>query len=289
MIDSFKRINKSRLYQLIVILFLYAAGNCYSQTDKCQIMTDSLDYIKLIDSSFMYGDRSEYDQAINYLRKAIDKYPDNPTNIMLINNIGGIYQLLGQYDHAIMSYSAALQKAPDAHTIRYNRALLQGKLKRNKEAITDFCVLIASNPNNQLYRYQRGILYLLEKDYDLAESDFMNIIDNDSESIKAREGLAMLETIRKNYDKAERIYDYIIDKLPQYAKAYEGRSRMFLMRNMLGFALRDANKSLELSKNNPSIELLQLRRDIFIQIGDKDNARIEEDNITKLKKKLNIE
>lgn len=278
-----------RIYALVLpICFAFGINITYSQNNDIKV-TDSLDYMNIVDSSFMYGNRSEYELAIKYLYKAMEKYPQNQTNIMLLNNIGGLYQLLGEYDKAIMTYSAALQKSPDAHAIRYNRALLQGKLKRNKEAITDFCILVSSNPNNQLYRYQRGILYMLEKDYDMAESDFMNILDNDNGSIKAREGLAMLETFKGNYDKAERIFDYIIDKLPEYAKAYEGRARMFLLRNMVGFALRDANKSLELSKNNPSLELLQLRMDIFTQLGDLDNAKIEENKIIRLKSKLNIE
>lgn len=272
-----------------LLLQLFNTYTLSSQNSAFNSVKDSLDYMNIVDSSFIYGNRAEYDLSIKYLQKAIEKYPKCPTNIMLLNNIGGLYQLLGDYDKAIMAYSAALQKSPDMATIRYNRALLQGKLKRNKESITDFSILISASPNNQLYRYQRGILYILEKDYNLAESDFMNILDNDNSSIKAREGLAILETMRGNYNKAERLFDFIIDKIPDYGKAYEGRARMFFMRKMLGFALRDSDKALTLSKGNPSLELLQLRIEIFNEIGDKESAKNEEKKLQQFRNKLKLD
>lgn len=231
---------------------------------------DSTLYMSLVDSSFQQGNRGEYKKAIDYLNKAIKLDSTNKITPMLINNIAGLQQLLGKYDEAILSYDRALKQDPDQETIRYNKALLEGKLGYNKAALTDYSLLIAKHPNNELYHYQRAMIYILTNEYNFAEADLKFILNKNNKSLKAREGYALLETLRGNYDQAEQLYNYIIEKLPSYSKAYEDRARMFLSRNMVGFALRDAEKALELSKNKPRSDLFILRAEIYKAMGNRE-------------------
>lgn len=266
---------KTAIIILIEVLIPFIS---IAQDNKNKIADSISDtrYMQLIDSSFIAGDGAKYEKAIEYLQRAISIDKDNPMNVMLLNNIAGIYQLLGKYDDALLNYSAALSQNPDQETIRYNRALLEAKTGKNKAAITDYSLLIAQRSKNQLYRYQRAMVYIILREYDLAENDLRYIIAEDKTSLKAKEGYALLETMRGNYNKAERLYNYIIEKLPNYSNAYEGRARMFLASGMAGFALRDTNKALEVSKNKPSAELFTLRAEIFTALGDKENAKISE-------------
>lgn len=262
-----KLLKMTRILKLLgLLLFLVLAHNIEAQQG-----VDST-YLRLIDSCYIAGDEGKYQKAISYLERAINLQPKHPMTPYLMGNIAGLEQLEGRYDRALLAYDAALKKAPDLDELRFNRALLSAKLGRQKEALTDYSLLIARHPKNELYRYHRAMLYILEQRYDEAEIDLKYILEQNSESLKAREGYALLETIRGRYDEAERLYDYLVERLSSTPQIYEGRARLYLKRNMMGYALRDTNKAFELSHGKPSAQLYLLRSEINERLGDKKAA-----------------
>lgn len=233
-------------------------------------------YLTLIDSSYYYGGRAEYEQAARCLQAAMQTQPKHPLNVYLLNNLGGVQQLIGQNDEALLSYSAALEQNAEELTVRYNRAKLYERLGKLKAAITDFSLIIARLPKDELYRYQRAMLYMLTKEYDLAELDLSAILEQSPESLKARIGYAMLETARERYDEAERLYDHLVNRLPKSWEVYEGRARLYLSRGMKGYAVRDINKAFDLAKPVPPASLYRLRSAISFAMGD-DKAALRDE------------
>lgn len=230
-------------------------------------------YLALIDSSFMYGGARKWSEAEQALKAAIALKPNAPMNAYLLNNLGGLQQMQGRVDEAILSYSAALERMPDEQNIRYNRARLFSLSGRHGAAITDYSLLIARAPENELYLYQRAMTYLLSGNLNLADTDLTTLIDRNGESLKARMAYALLETMRENYDNAERLYDYLVSKLPRHAEVYEGRARLYLAKGMKGYAQRDVDKAIELSRTNPSPSLYRLRAELARRDGDEDAAQ----------------
>ena len=235
-------------------------------------LRDSTRYLALIDSSFNAGNKGDYSAAESFLKKAIELIPQHPTNIYLLNNLGGVQQLLGKKEDALDSYSKALKRQPDNATTRFNRARLYALTGKHNAAVTDYSLLIAKAPSNELYLYQRAMSYMLMRQYDLAEHDLKTIVEHNGESLKARLGYGLLETARGRYNEAERIFDYLVTKLSTNADVYEGRARLYLARKMKGYALRDMAKAFELSKGRPSPTLLRLRAEINEGLGDKHSA-----------------
>ncbi len=278
-------INKLLKISLLSLTLLSLNGTLKAQGEEKNQQTDR--YLNLIDSSFVASSASDYALAETYLRKAINFNERHPLNTYLLNNLGGLQQIQGKLDEALMSYSAALTKNPDEQTIRFNRARLYALRGKHKAAITDFSILLSLAPNNELYHYQRAMSCLLAKDYGMAELDLMEILKLSPKSLKARIGLALLHTMKKDYDKAEQIYDYLVQQLPQSAEVYEGRARMYLARDMKGFAIRDMNKAFELSKISISPSLYRLRAEVNEQIGEKKKA--EEDLERALKLELSLD
>ncbi len=251
----------------LIILFLFTLNQGVKAQDKVKV--DSTDaYFILIDSSFMASSVGDYALAETYLKKAIQEKEEQALNIYLLNNLGGLQQIQGKFDEAIMSYTAALVKDSEEKTIRFNRAKLYALIGKHKAAITDYSILVSQAPTNELYLYQRAMSYLLSKDYDLAELDLSDILKLSPKSLKARIGLALLHTMKKDFDKAEQIYDYLVEHLPNSADVYEGRARMYLARNMKGFAIRDMNKAFELSKVSVSPSLYRLKANVLMDMGD---------------------
>ncbi len=272
----------------IILLFLLLASTSKSVKAQKKVQVDSINnYLALIDSSFIASSAQNYSLAENYLSKAMKINEKHPLNVYLLNNLGALQQIQGKFNEAVMSYSAALVKNPDEQTIRFNRAKLYALKGQHKAAITDYSILMSLAPKNELYLYQRAMSYLLVKNYDLADLDLSEILTLSPSSLKARIGLALLETMRGNYDKAERIYDYLIEQLPKSSDVYEGRARMYLARQMKGFALRDMNKAFELAKLSVSPSLYRLRAELMQEIGEE--AKAKQDLETALKLELNLD
>lgn len=256
------------LYTILLFLGLYQGARAqFAQP------ADSLRYVALIDSSIMSGNLGQFERAEKFLGEAIQLAPKHPANVYLLNNLGGVQQIQGKTEAAILSFTAALERMPDEQTIRLNRARLFALLNKHQAAITDYSLLVAQHPKNELYLYQRAMSYMLTKQYDLAEVDLSQIIQNNGESLKARLGYALLETARGRYDEAERLFDYLVSKLARTPEVYEGRARLYLARKMKGYAMRDVQKAFELSKGKVAAPLYRLRADIAEAMGDPEGAK----------------
>ncbi len=280
-------VTKISIINKVVLLVLLLTASQVLQAQKLAV-GDTIDrYLSLIDSSFTASSQNDYALAERYLSQAMQVKEHHPLNIYLLNNLGALQQIQGKFDEAEMSYGVALLKNPDEQTIRFNRAKLYALIGKHKAAITDYSILVSQAPKNELYLYHRAMSYLLVKNYDLADLDLSEILKLSPNSLKARIGLALLETMRGNYDKAERIYDYLVEQLPKSSEVYEGRARMYLARQMKGFALRDMNKAFELAKLNVSPSLYRLRGELMQAIGE--GARAKEDLEAALKLELNLD
>lgn len=260
-------------FALSIVITLLLIGRA---TAQFRSSTDSLNYIALIDSSFLAGNQGKYAEAEGYLSRAIQQYPKLPSSLYLLNNLAALQQLQGKVEAAILSYSSALDRLPEEQTIRLNRARLFALSGKHQSAIMDYTLLASQSPKNELYLYQRAMSYMLEGNYALAEADLSRIIELNDNSLKARLGYALLQTAQQHYDEAERLFDYLISKLGNSPEVYEGRARLYHARKMQGFALRDVEKAFELSGRNISPTLYRLRADIKRSMGQERSAQDDE-------------
>lgn len=251
----------------LVLMLLVGMTTAQGQTDSTKI-AENTPYLQWINRSYDLGNEGRYEEAIKALDSALKAEPNNRLNPVLLNNMAGLYQLLGDQEKAIVIYNAAVKKQPDNQTIRHNRALLFGKMKRDKEAITDYTLLIGMASQNEVYLYQRAMLYLANNQYDEAKKDLERLLNINNNSLKARLGYAMLQTITKQYDEAERLYDYVISKIPKNPEPYAGRARLFLAKGMTGYALRDINRAFELADKKPTPEMYVIRGEVNMALKD---------------------
>lgn len=259
----------------ICVVWMHWAGRAQTAIPEGVSARDSL-YLRQIDSSYTYIGSGDWALAEEALRAAIRTQPQHPMTAYLLSNIASLEHIQGEVDQAILTYSAALERAPQEQTIRANRAKLFALIGRHTSAITDYDILVALAPTNEVYRYQRAMAYMMTERYELAESDLKYIIEHNGESLKARLGYALLSTMRKQYDEAERLYDYLVGKLPRSSEVYEGRARLYLARGMRGFAERDMRKAFELAGNRPSATLYRLRAELSRLVGDTETAERDE-------------
>lgn len=270
---------------LVLLVFMLPSG-AWAQQHQDSLSHEQTLYLAEIDSSFLALSAQDLPKAETHFRRAMRILPQHPLNAYLLNNIGGLQQMQGRIDEAILSYSAALERMPEEQITRFNRARLYALQGKHQAASTDYSILVAQSPKSELYLYQRAMSYMLEGKYELADLDLRAIIDANNESLKARLGYALLETMRGNYDAAERLYDYLVSRLARSAEVYEGRARLYLARGMRGYAQRDIDKAFDLSGANKSATLYRLRAELARLSGDKTSAERDEATARSIESRL---
>ena len=210
--------------------------------------------------SFDHIDQNQLDSAELALTEAMRLEPANPVNAMLLSNLGTLQRRNGKMPEAIVSYTAALSRAPQNMTFLANRASLFSEMGQPQNALIDYSVLLEQNPADEDVLYQRGMLYLQLKNYEAAQIDFERIVELNPQTLDGRIGIASLCKLRREYDEAERIYIYLIDQIKDSPELYAGRAELYLLMEKSGKAMSDANRAIALQpENNPYVYILRAR------------------------------
>jgi len=231
-------------------------------------------YEELVNTFYDYEEMNDLPAAEECLKAAMRLDPANKLNFALLTNLGTIQRRQGNFDDALLSYSAALNQQPGNETILENRALLYTDMGEMELAMSDYQTLLAINPQHEEALYQRGLLYLRSENLMLAEMDFERIMEINQETVKGRLGIAILEKVRKHYTESEDILNYLISKYPNYILLYEERAELFLLTNRRSRAMADLNKVFA-ETPNPSAEMFVLRGRIKLAQFEKESAAID--------------
>ena len=161
-----------------------------------------------------YTSLERYDRALENFEKAEDIDPDDAETYF---NRGYLYQQQGLYSDAINDYDTAISKKEDYGEAYYRLGLTKYELDQVEEALTDFERASTLRPNSPYVHYWLG----------LTKEDL------------GQEGL-------KDFDEAIRLK-------PDYFDAYFERGLVLKELQEYPSALDDFNKAIELSPNDISV------------------------------------
>jgi tetratricopeptide (TPR) repeat protein len=232
-----------------------------------------------LDLYFQAIDQNQLDSAEFYLKTVLKSDPAGPLNPLLLNNLGTVQRRRGEWDEALISYSAALGQYPRNPLILENRASLFAEMGKTENAILDYSTLLEVKPDDPEALYQQGLLYLQLKNSDRAEADFKRMLELNPNGLYARIGFAALAKLRGDYPEAEKIYNYLLDKEPENAGLYAGRAELYLLMEKPGKAASDATQAIRLSKTeDPYMYVIRYRankmlRDKKFALKDLEKAR----------------
>lgn len=103
---------------------------------------DSLNYV-----AYMWAERGQkLDEALGYIRKALEARPDNAA---YIDTLGWIYFMQQRYDEALREISRALELLPDDPTITEHMGDVKEKLGRADEALDWWKKSFVLDPDNE--------------------------------------------------------------------------------------------------------------------------------------------
>ncbi|GBU08262.1 hypothetical protein AwDysgo_15930 [Bacteroidales bacterium] len=259
---------------IYIFFLLNAAGLC------------AQDYETLIALSFEYVQAENLNAAKQVLIEALRLEPANARNVLLLSNLGTLQRQTGENKDALLSYTAALSRAPTSTSILANRARLFVELNQAQDAIMDYTMLLQLLPHDNETYYQRGLLYLQTKNIEAAQADFEHLLAANENTLQGRLGMAKVAIFRNEYEDAEKIYYFLIEKLPQLSDLYVGRAELYLLMGKNAAALRDVNKAMSLKekdKEDPDAYLYELRALCKEQIFEYKDAEKDREQANKIK------
>ncbi len=194
-----------------------------------------------------------YDAAA-HLESAMRLEPGNPTNVLLMSNLGIVRLNAGEDSLALAILNDAHRIAPASVTVLNNRAKVLNAMGRSSEAYNDYSLILEIDSTAIEPRFMRGIMSVYSGDTITAKKDFaiLQVLDPDSENTAI--GLAAL------YSATNRPLDAII----QYTKLininpdieyYSGRAACYLLTKQLSEASADIAEGLKINPNDAEFYL----------------------------------
>lgn len=251
-----------KLY-IVLILILTSSYTLFAQKDYEGFVKDALDYTE----------KRDFAAAEQSYKAALRKEPANPSNVMLLMNLGTMQRYLGKFEEALISYNVVVQKYPTLSHILMSRALLYCDMNRYEDALKDYNTVILHKPDDKEALYERGLLHISLRNLDAAEGDFKTILSLDEKNPKAQTGIAMIFKRRGDWKEAELLYTDLIAKDKKNGELYANRAECYLYLKKLRSMSDDLDKALEYGYDDVSVTVLkgQLRLAQF----DKAAAKVE--------------
>ena len=163
---------------ICLILFLLCVGMVHAQ-EKGEAVNPSpteLDAVKELNKATGLMLKSEYKEAIEFLKKAIEL---NPEFSEAYYNLGISYERLGKHKDAIEMLKKTIELSPDNPNAYYALGYVYYQKKKYKKAIDAFEHTVSLQPNNAFAFKKLGSSYLKvgEKDKALEQQQVLEKLD----------------------------------------------------------------------------------------------------------------
>lgn len=207
--------------------------------------TESL-YFKKIDEADKACAEGLWHEAENALVEALRAEPANPSNVLLISNLGIIRFNMGQDSLAIATLNDAHSMAPASVTILSNRAKVLAANGYDDEAYLDYSRIIELDSLEISARLPRCLYALRRHDFRTAKSDMEFMEQNFPGKIETEIAGAAVRSGTGDFAGAIPYYSRILleRKDPEY---YSGRAYCYLLTGSLQEASDDINSALAIT------------------------------------------
>ena len=199
-------------------------------------------YKVLFNRGVEYGNKGNYDQAIEDFNEALRIKPDDKVALYYR---AGAYRFKGNYDRAIEDYNAALRIEPDYQDALRARGLAYVGKGNYDRAIEDYTAALRIKPDLLALLF-RGVAYYNKGNYDRAIEDYTAAlrIKPDHQYALYWRGLAYVG--KGNYDRAIEDYNAALRIKPDYLEALSYRGFAYAKKGNDDRAIEDYNAALRI-------------------------------------------
>ena len=194
----------------------------------------------------LYNQLGEHQKAMNCYEKAIQIQPNNSATY---NNLGNTLKELGEYQKAMSSYEKAIQIKPNYADAYYNLGIILNELGEYQKAMNCYEKAIQIKPNYANVYYNLGNTLKEQGEYQKAISSYEKVIQINPNHIDAHNNLGNILNELGEYQKAMSSYEKVIQINPNYANAY---NNLGIVLNELGEyqkAMSSYEKAIQIKPN----------------------------------------
>lgn len=210
----------------------------------------------------------DYEAAAARLLEAISLAPDDPSNVLLLSNLGMVYSCQDRDSLALATLDEALRRAPAMTTVHANRARVLLKMGRDGEAFGAYGRVLQSDSLNAEARYYHGMIALYGGDAATAAVDFGVLRDTDPLGLPTARAMATLLSLTGRDSDAVPYFQRLITEEP-LAEYYAALAGCYLSEGRLTEASATLGDAFARYPADPELYYYRawLRRDQF-RLGD---------------------
>ena len=166
----------------------------------------------------------DYATAERRLVEAMGVDPQNPSNVLLLSNLGMVYGYMDRDSMALTVLDEAHRRAPQMTTVLHNRARIHLKMGHDRDAYEDFSTIINRDSLNTEARYYRGMIALYSGNMPIAETDFTVLESQRPQAYETAAAMATLYSLSRRDKEAIPYYRRLIelDPSPEFYAALAG-------------------------------------------------------------------
>lgn len=222
-------------------------------TDNKAPQADS-PYMKKIDEADKACNEGKWREAETALAEAIKLEPDNPSNVLLMSNLGIIRFNMGQDSLALETLTEAHAIAPSSVTILSNRARVLSALGMEDEAYKDYELILELDSMVISPRFHHCLLALRRHNFRTAKQDFEFMERHFPDETETNIAGASVLSGTGEFKAAIPYYTKVLEdrKEPEF---YGGRGYCHLLAGNLQEASDDINTALQLAPDDGELYL----------------------------------
>lgn len=211
-------------------------------------------YMEKVDEADKACAEGKWKEAETALLEALRAEPANPSNILLISNLGMVRFNMGEDSLALATLDDAHAMAPASVTILSNRARVLTAIGDEAGAYEDYTRILELDSMVMTARFHHGLLALKNRKFPTAKADFDFMVDKFPDAEETQIGMATFLSSIGEYAEALPYYNKILltQKEPEY---YGARAYCYLMTNHLQEASDDIGVAMELAPDDGELYL----------------------------------
>lgn len=235
---------KHRFFKFFVLVTVFLTAAQLRGADN-----DTQKYLDLVgeaDSAVAAGDLNKAQEC--YVA-AMRLQPDNPSNLLLLTNLGIVQHRAGDNTKALETLTQAHEIGPNSVTVLANRGQVYYDMQRYDEARADFDRVLELDSLNTTTLFNRGYMRMRTGDTEGAEADLRRLSELAPDDYNT---VALLAVMYSNTDRpAEAIpfYTRLLEKKPK-ADTYAARAMCHLVMENLTEASEDIAAGMALEPDN---------------------------------------
>ncbi len=240
---------------ILLIIICFNVGSAYGQSEAIDSLNiEESEYFKLMGKADDAIENGLWNDAENYLLTALRTEPANPSNYLLMSNLGIVRFNMGQDSLALATLNDAHAMAPASVTVLNNRARIYNVLGRMNEAYDDYSLILQLDSMVIEPRFYHGIIALQKKDFITAKIDFEKLEKLVPESRYVSIAYASFYNASGDYMKAIKYYSKLLKNEPD-AEYYSSRAVCYLMTQQYSEASADIAEAMNLSPDDAELYL----------------------------------